>query len=1162
MKKTSLQLLLGILLLSFNAQAQEFSIKESDKEHISIHFELIDFSIDTLQINGETMHSITSKGITVPNDYGMPNLITFCRFIAVPQGAEAVVKINSKGGETIKGINIAPSSGSQCENEAIRPFFKDSKVYSCDALYPVSEVTTANPLCLRGVDVIHLGVCPVQFNPVKKEILVHRDIDIEIEFKGGNGHFGDDRLRSPYWDPILKNNILNHTCLEPIDYEKRMQGWVRDGATGCEYAIITPSNAQFRNAAQELADYRSRQGILTKVYTMEDLGATTPGMMRQWFREVYDTWDIPPAAVCLLGEQGDDINQFVPSFTVPHPKDTWCSSDNPYADINDDNLPDICFSRLVAENASELPILVGKQMEYEYTNPNMDFYSYTHPITACGWDENRWFQITIETIGGYLRQHAKLPIRINNIYNGVPDNVWSNASNTNDIVSYFGPNGIGYIPSTPDQLGNWDTGTKEEVIQAINAGTYIIQHRDHGWTNKWYQPEIYVSDFTRINNPNDKMPFMISVNCKTGEFDASSQCFTEGLLRMTRDGHNAGIVGAISPSAQSYSFANDIFLWGIWDHFDPTFLPDYGPCADHVSEWMPAFANVAGKYFLEQQVFPSTNQEMRVTTYNIFHTHADAFLRVYTDIPQPIEVQHDPTIACFIPFHITAPEGTQIAITCTRNRAVHILDVVEATGQEQEIYIMENVLPSEQIHLTITGLNYLRHEEDLVMNPLTSPCVVTYDYLLHSDSLIHLGQDLSMDVMLKNFGPQASQAGTSTLYSESEFMNITGSSISFPALEPSDTIVLENAFQFSISNATPDGTIIPFGVMTEHDGLCYSNNGFNIKVNSPHITSLISEIDDYSGNQNNLLDPGDYAHIKFLVTNDGHYLANEIDFELNSDGYLRILTPNNTITHLGVGESAEIVFDVFVEWFAGETQFTQLTLISTTEQLQSTSHFDCTIGFVTESFETGINPVIWDNNPNHPWTITNSTSFDGQVCAQSGTITDNETSALTLQYTSNVEGQIKFCCKVSSEANYDWLRFYIDDIERLSMAGESSWYERIFNVHPGTHTFRWSYEKDLSVSNGSDCAWLDYITMPPFIDEVDEHSTNILEVHPNPVTDMVYLSIENSDEAIVSVFDEQGRLVIQEKNTNAISFKGLNPGVYHIKVMKGGTCWTCSVIKM
>ena len=216
MKRFTIALILLTVFPLF-AVGQTFTITSSDRGHISLHFELGDFSIDTMHRNGELMHTIAAKGIVMPNDYGLPDLPTFNRFIAIPQGAKAVVEVRTTRDERISGVNIAPSIGSQCENEAERPFFKDPKVYATNAFYPTEAVQTAEPQSLRGVDVIHLGVCPVQFNPMTQELAVHRQIDIDIRFEGGNGHFGDDRLRSRYWDPILRNNILNYECLEPID---------------------------------------------------------------------------------------------------------------------------------------------------------------------------------------------------------------------------------------------------------------------------------------------------------------------------------------------------------------------------------------------------------------------------------------------------------------------------------------------------------------------------------------------------------------------------------------------------------------------------------------------------------------------------------------------------------------------------------------------------------------------------------------------------------------------------------------------------------------------------------------------------------------------------------------------------------------------------------
>ena len=132
------------------------------------------------------MHTITAKSIVLPNDYGLPELPTFNRFIAIPQGARAIVEVRTTRDEILPDINIVPSVGSQCENEAERPFFKDPVVYACNRFYPSEAFHVAEPQQLRGVDVIHLGVNPFQINPVTKELAVHRQIDIDIRFEGGN----------------------------------------------------------------------------------------------------------------------------------------------------------------------------------------------------------------------------------------------------------------------------------------------------------------------------------------------------------------------------------------------------------------------------------------------------------------------------------------------------------------------------------------------------------------------------------------------------------------------------------------------------------------------------------------------------------------------------------------------------------------------------------------------------------------------------------------------------------------------------------------------------------------------------------------------------------------------------------------------------------------
>jgi len=139
---------------------------------------------------------------------------------------------------------------------------------------------------------------------------------------------------------------------------------------------------------------------------------------------------------------------------------------------------------------------------------------------------------------------------------------------------------------------------------------------------------------------------------------------------------------------------------------------------------------------------------------------------------------------------------------------------------------------------------------------------------------------------------------------------------------------------------------------------------------------------------------------------------------------------------------------------------------------------DCGCIDPDEDFETGdLSKLPWATGGAASWSTTDSESSSPSHSARSGQIMDNESTYL--EVTRDVPaGNILFCHKVSSELGWDFLRFYIDGEERWSQSGEKSWSLASVCVTAGTHTFRWVYEKDFMLSDGSDAAWIDDIEFP------------------------------------------------------------------------------------
>ncbi len=297
-------------------------------------------------------------------------------------------------------------------------------IYNTDEFYPAKPVKLSEQTDIRGVDAVMLGITPFQYNPVSKELIVYRDIEIEVTFEGGNGYYGDDRLRSRWWDPILRNIFINESSLAEVDYNKSFQ---KTKDTGCEYLIISPNNPEFLSWADSIKQFRNLQGIMTDIVTIGDIGSNSVYTIENFVNDAYRSWDIVPSAILILGDYGTNANNSV----IAPIWQNYCVSDNIFADVNNNKMPDIIFARITANNESQLEVMVTKFLDYERNPPTSEDF-YNHPITALGWQTERWFQICSETIGGYLKNELdKEPVRVNEVYGGNPNiDPWSTAQNT------------------------------------------------------------------------------------------------------------------------------------------------------------------------------------------------------------------------------------------------------------------------------------------------------------------------------------------------------------------------------------------------------------------------------------------------------------------------------------------------------------------------------------------------------------------------------------------------------------------------------------------------------------------------------------------------------------------------------------------------------------
>ncbi len=952
-----------------NAQAYNFSdswaeegfnITAQDQQSVSLTYSIREFTLDDLEIRGEAMKLVRLPGHFLPGDEGAPDLPGSGRYIALPQGATPVLHIKSMRKEVIRGVNISPSPRLPKDTErGPLEYNKNMAVYSRDAFYPAEPFKLSELTRVRGVDAVILGITPFQYNPVTKELIVYRDVEIEVEFEGGNGTFGEDRLRSRWWDPLLDDIFVNYSqlpaapspSLPPTGGEGVRVGAAGNRATGYEYLIICPNDPVFISWADSIRIFRNMQGIYTGVVTLADIGGNTVPDIENYVNNAYETWDIPPAAILLLGDYGTF------GSTVNSPIwDSYCVSDHIYADVNGDDEEEIVFARMTARNNAELEVMIRKVMDYE-SNPPMSPDYYNHPITALGWQTERWFQICSEVVGGYFRTvQGKDPVRVNEVYEGNPDtDPWSTAQNTATVLGVFGPDGLGYIPATPSELGAWTGGTPAKVNEALNAGSFLIQHRDHGFENGWGEPAYTSSDIPGLTNTD--LSFIFSINCLTGKYNYGQECFAEKFHRYTYNGQPAGALGLLAASEVSYSFVNDVYVWGVFDNLFPDFMPEYGSTPESRGLY-PAFGNAAGKFFLKYSSWPYNTSNKEVT-YNLFHMHGDAFTCLYSEVPQDLTIQHSPVQLAGSPaFSIRADEGSIIAISVDGE----IIGLADGTGASADVPILPQNPPTF-IDVVVTKQNFLRYHTKVQVIPPNGPFVITDSYMVsdpsgNNNGKLDYGETVAIDIILKNLGNETAENVNVSIITEDEYATVIDGSADAGTIQPGQTSEVNGAFSVSVTGDVPNGHVIIFNMQASSPDTTW-NSAFIIKAFAPVLEYVDFSVSDVNGNNNGRLDAGETADVTVSVKNKGGADAYGIYGMLSSeDPFIQIVSDSVMFGDIPQNTTLSQTFSV-----------SSLVITPPGHQADFTLQFTGDLGISTEgsfTIQVGLFPIlVLDLDENH-----------------------------------------------------------------------------------------------------------------------------------------------------------------------------------------------------
>lgn len=536
--------------------------------------------------------------------------------------------------------------------------------------------------CIRGYRILSIEFDPVfNFGGTEKSISrLWVEITFPIENQGSNYH----RYFSTSWENFIKSIVIN-----PDDVPETNAKVPVKEEDGAEYLIITPDI--FLPALEPLKTFRVRQGISTRLAGTSETGQTVASI-QNYITDAYNTWNIPPSSILLAAD-----HQFIPAPVW----NSYCSSDNIYADVNGDDLPEIFISRIPVNTSLLLQHFVQRIISFE-TNPATDSSYYQHPLACTGFENpavSSWMIAEIFN-GWYAQKLFKFPERQ---YTGtVPAPVgWPNQT----LFQYFGPGGLGYIPETPEYLENYTNGTASCINQALNQGAMTFFSFSGGNETGFSSPAYTISDLNGLSTAPPTL--FISLNSLTGNFtNQSTDCLAEAFLK-----NSYGGIGVIAPSGVMYSAGSEWFTIGLIDGMWDSFFPAY-PGVMQNSLIVPCQANIYAKYFLYLNSFP-INPQIKQSFYHLFHYFGEAYTALHDTIPVEIYVNHpDHFYVGQEVFEMTADSGSTVALVINQQ-----LCCVQQSNGNPMLLPLSNAQPGDTLHITATRKNHFRHYSYILCHP-------------------------------------------------------------------------------------------------------------------------------------------------------------------------------------------------------------------------------------------------------------------------------------------------------------------------------------------------------------------------------------------------------------------------------------------------------------
>ena len=844
MRKTLSFLL--VLLLVLNAHATEW-VKINSQTPVAGEITLLTSnttnSVVQFQLDGFWKNIVsTSKGdawiISAPDaapnlEKGSPDLPTYAASIIIPDQSAMHLKVVSAKYQVFENILIAPSKGNLLRDVIPSQIpYKYGDQYEINSDYPGVTALLNQPYIVRDYRGQSIKFQPFQYNPVTKTLKVYYHIEVSIEESG----------------QTAENILVRDNPVEKVDlrfnniYERHFLNYQTNGMryeSVNEFGnMMVIAHKDFLEEIQPLIDWKIKKGISTTLIDVATIGGSSE--IKEYIKNEYEVNGL--TFVLLVGDHAQ-----VPSSIVK-----GNDSDNDYSYVvGNDHYPDLFVGRFSAETKTGVGNMVKRTLAYE-KNPSTDTTGYKSAIGIAskeGPGDNN--EMDYEHIRN-IQDNKLIPFTYN----------------------------YGYEFFEGSQGGNDASGNPSAsmVSSAVNSGASIINYTGHGSTNSWATSGFGKSHVNALTNT-EQWPFIISVACVNGNFTKST-CFAEAWIRAE---HNGEPTGAIATLMSTINQSWNPPMCG-QDEMNSILTEAF---AENIKR---TFGGITMNGCLEMNDSYGGSGFQETDTWTIF---GDPSLVVRTDVPSELIVSHPASMRI---------DETSLLIECP------IENAIVALTRDGEILAVETVKDSiallsvsdleiGEADIVVTAFNHIPYISTITLKPANGPDIIYADNEVNDsegngDGKVDYAETVAISITLENIGNEDADSTSVRLSTSSDYITIISDSVKLGQIKAGESITIEDAFAFDVSEDVPNGHMIQFMLTISDDTLrMVWETEFSLEAFAPKLVFSNFTIDDSEGDGNGKIDPGETVDILVEVTNEGGSSAYELLGQLLADNeYLTMLS--------------------------------------------------------------------------------------------------------------------------------------------------------------------------------------------------------------------------------------------------------------------------------